>query len=62
MKEGQRVGFKMSDDLFKDWISGTGRLTSHVFRKLWMILPDENPRLSGGEVQVHDDFIWELTA
>lgn len=61
MKKGQRVGFRIWDNLFAYWIWGEGILTNNIFGKLWRILPDANPMLSGGEVQVHENAIWRAT-
>ena len=58
MKIGQRVNFRIYDSLFKDIIDGTGILSNNIFGRLWRIKPDKHARLSGGEVQVHEDFIF----
>ena len=57
MRVGERVKFTIYDDLFKVVIHGAGLLTCNVFGRLWMIKPDTHERLSGIDIQVHEDYI-----
>ena len=54
MLKGQKVSFVIHDSLLKDFIYGTGVLVLNVFGKLWRIKPDQNPRLSGSDLQLHE--------
>lgn len=57
MKSGDYVKFEMYDSLFRLRIKATGVLLYRLWGKLWRIQPDVNKHLSGGIVQVHENFI-----
>lgn len=60
MVTGQKVSFKIYDDLFKDFVYGTGKVKSRLHGKLWTITPDENPRLSGRDLRLHENSIRKV--
>lgn len=55
---GQKVKVFIYDNLFKDCIIATGILTTKTFGKLWLFKPNKHIRLSGKEVQIHEDCIF----
>jgi hypothetical protein len=57
MRTGQQVRFRIYDTLFKDVIEGAGVLVRRVYCRLWLIKPEGHERLSGGNVQVHENNI-----
>lgn len=52
MKAGDKIKFSMKDDLFGDFIIGTGTLVARIYKSLWAIKPDKHERLSGIDIQL----------
>ncbi len=55
MEVGQKISFTIYDNLFKDFIRGTGKLKAKFYGKLWTVIPDRNPRLSGNDIRLHEN-------
>ncbi len=55
---GQKVKFRVYDNLAKKNINCTGTVRCNTVGKLWLIRPDmPNKGLSGNDIQVHENAI-----
>ncbi len=57
MGKGDKVRFRVYDNLLKDTIFATGKIIKRVWGELWLVAPDKHPRLSGGAIQVHESWL-----